>query len=77
MFQPEEFEDRVERKFVPVREKYDDVVRLRTQIQNIKKDKSAANQNLKMILNKIIDQQKNALQAMSEEGVQQEDMDIN
>ena len=39
--------------------------RIRKQIQNIKKERNSANQNLKMILNKIIDQQKNALRAMA------------
>ena len=43
------------------------MVRLRTQIQNIKKERNSANQNLKMILNKIIDQQNSALQAMADE----------
>ncbi len=41
---------------------------MRKQIQTIKKERSSSSQNLKMIINKIIDQQKNALKAMSEEG---------
>ena len=36
-----------------VRDKYDNVVRIRTQIQNIKKERNSSNQNLKMILNKM------------------------
>ena len=67
LFQEEEFNDRMERQFVRVREEYDKVARLRTQIQNIKKERNSANQNLKMILNKIIDQQKSALQAIADE----------
>lgn len=67
LFQEDEFKDRLDRKFVRVREQYDNVCRLRTQIQNIKKERNSANQNLKMILSKIIDQQKNALRAMAEE----------
>ena len=67
LFQEEEFNDRMERQFVRVREEYDKVARLRTQIQNIKKERKSANQNLKMILNKIIDQQKSALQAIADE----------
>ena len=63
--------------FTRVREEYDKVVKLRTQIQNIKKERNAANQNLKMILNKIIDQQKTALQAVAdEEGIGEADFNI-
>jgi hypothetical protein len=50
-----------------VREKYDEVTSIKTQIQNIKKERNNANQNLKMIINKIIDQQKTAIKTMSEE----------
>lgn len=39
---------------------------MRKQIQTIKKERSSSSQNLKMIINKIIDQQKNALRAMGE-----------
>lgn len=37
LFQEDEFQDRLERKFVRAREQYDSVCKLRTQIQNIKK----------------------------------------
>jgi predicted transcriptional regulator len=57
----------VERKYVNVREKYDEIVRIKSQIQSIKKERSNASQNLKMILNKIIDQQKAALETMVDE----------
>ena len=67
LFQEEEFSDRISRKFVKVRQEYDKMDRIRKQIQNIKKERNSSNQNLKMILNKIIDQQKNALRAMAEE----------
>lgn len=50
-----------------IREKYDDITRIKTQIQNIKKERNNSNQNLKMILNKIIDQQKEALKSMAED----------
>ena len=40
---------------------------IKTQIQNIKKERNNSNQNLKMILNKIIDQQKTAIKTMAEE----------
>lgn len=53
------------------------MVKLRNQIQNIKKERNASNQNLKMILNKIIDQQKTALQAVAdEEGIGEADFNI-
>jgi hypothetical protein len=39
---------------------------MRKQIQTIKKERSSSSQNLKMIINKIIDQQKSALRAMGE-----------
>jgi hypothetical protein len=67
LFTSEEHTNRLERQFVNVREKYDDVVRIKKQIDGIKKDRSSKNQNLKMILNKIIDQQKSALQTMGGE----------
>lgn len=57
----------MERKYVNVREKYDEIVRIKNQIQSIKKERSNASQNLKMILNKIIDQQKAALETMVDE----------
>lgn len=72
LFPPDLFQDRFERKFTNVREKYDEVVRIRTQIQNIRKERNNANQNLKMILSKIIDQQRTALRSMAEEGELQE-----
>ena len=37
LFQEDEFQDRLERKFIRAREQYDNVCKLRTQIQNIKK----------------------------------------
>ena len=37
LFQEEEFNDRIERKFTKVRERYDSVVRLKNQVQTIKK----------------------------------------
>jgi len=62
---------------VNVREKYDDVVRIKKQIDSIKKERSSKNQNLKMILNKIIEQQKSALQTMSNnEGTGSEEYNI-
>jgi hypothetical protein len=67
LFPQDEFDDRFERKFTNVREKYDEITRIKAQIQNIKKERNNANQNLKMILNKIIDQQKTAIKTMSEE----------
>lgn len=73
LFPPDIFQNRFERKFTNVREKYDEVVRIRAQIQNIRKERNNANQNLKMILNKIIDQQRTALRSMAEEGDLQED----
>lgn len=65
LFQEDEFNDRVQRQFVRVREEYDKVAKLRNQIQNIKKERNSSNQNLKMILNKIIDQQRSALRAIA------------
>ena len=44
------------------------MARIRTQIQNIRKERNNSNQNLKMILNKIIDQQRTALRSMAEDG---------
>ena len=67
----------MERQFVRVRQEYDKVANLRTQIQNIKKQRNSSNQNLKMILNKIIDQQKSALQAIAdEEGIEEKNFNI-
>jgi hypothetical protein len=76
LFEEKEYINRIERKFTNVRDKYDNVVRIRTQIQNIKKERNSSNQNLKMILNKIIDQQKNALKTISEDGIAEDDMQI-
>lgn len=67
----------MERQFVRVRQEYDKVANLRTQIQNIKKQRNSSNQNLKMILNKIIDQQKSALQTIAdEEGIEEKNFNI-
>jgi hypothetical protein len=49
------------------------VCRIRTQIQNIRRERNNANQNLKMILNKIIDQQRTALRSMAEDGEMEKD----
>ena len=66
IFPPDEYENRILRKFINVRDKYESVNNLRTQIQTIKKENKASNQNLKMIINKIIDQQKTAMNTMDE-----------
>ena len=67
----------MERQFVRVRQEYDKVANLRTQIQNIKKQRNSSNQNLKMILNKIIDQQTSALQTIAdEEGIEEKNFNI-
>ncbi len=61
LFKPFDFEERVERKFERVRTKYDQILRIKNSIQNIKKQNNKDNDNLKMILNKMIDKQKNIL----------------
>ena len=61
LFKPEEFANRIESKFQQVRAKYDEVVRIRKSIQNIKKEHDKDNDNLKMILNRMIDKQKDLL----------------
>lgn len=61
LFKPEEFANRIESKFQHVRAKYDEVVRIRKSIQNIKKEHDKDNDNLKMILNRMIDKQKDLL----------------
>lgn len=80
LFKPEEFANRIESKFQHVRAKYDEVVRIRKSIQNIKKEHDKDNDNLKMILNRMIDKQKDLLRkinshkkvAISEESIMKE-----
>lgn len=65
MFKPEDFAQRVESKFHRVRAKYDEVLRIRKSIQNIKKEHNKDNDNLKMILNRMIDKQKDILKKIN------------
>jgi hypothetical protein len=48
-----------------VRAKYDEVLRIRKSIQNIKKENNKDNDNLKMILNRMIDKQKDILKKIN------------
>lgn len=65
LFKPEDFAQRVESKFHRVRAKYDEVVRIRKSIQNIKKENNKDNDNLKMILNRMMDKQKDILKKIN------------
>lgn len=55
----------MESKFHRVRAKYDEVVRIKKSIQNIKKENNKDNDNLKMILNRMIDKQKDMLKKIN------------
>lgn len=65
LFRPEDLQNRVERKFMNVRSKFEEINKIKMKIQNIKKDKSE-DSNLKMIISRLIDGQKSALQNFDE-----------
>ena len=65
LFKEEEFQERVDSKFINIRKKYDEILRIKASIQNIKKDKAKDNENLKMIVNRMADKQRNILKRIN------------
>jgi hypothetical protein len=65
LFKPDEFAERIEGKFQNVRKRYDEVLRIKKSIQNIKKENAKDNDNLKMILNRMIDKQKTIMKKIN------------
>jgi DNA anti-recombination protein RmuC len=65
LFKQEEFEERVDSKFVNVRKKYDEILRIKKSIQNIKKENNKDNDNLKMIVNRLADKQKTIMKKIN------------
>lgn len=65
LFKEEEFHERIESKFVNVRRKYDEVLRIKGSIQNIKKENNKDNENLKMIVNRLADKQKTIMKRIN------------
>ena len=48
-----------------IRRKYDEVLRVKGSIQNIKKENNKDNDNLKIIVNRFADKQKNILKRIN------------
>ena len=65
LFKKEEFAERIDSKFINIRKKYDEILRIKKSIQNIKKEHNKDNKNLKMIVNRLADKQKTIMKKIN------------